>query len=191
MGDQEAASGSDAGGRLLWFTPPDGAENRRRALTRERVIAEALEVISASGVETLSMRALASRLGVVPGALYRHVRSKEQLYDLILDGVLAEVDCRADPSLTWAEQVTELAQRLRVVLENHPGIAGLLKARDPLSPHSLSPGRGLPRPAPRGRDARRSGRPRLPSDLRLHPRLRPQRPHHRQRAARPRHRYPT
>ena len=79
MGDQEAASGSDAGGRQLWFTPPDGAENRRRALTRERVIAEALEVITASGVETLSMRALATRLGVVPGALYRHVRSKEQL----------------------------------------------------------------------------------------------------------------
>jgi hypothetical protein len=43
-----------------------------------------------------------------------------------------------NPALTWAEQVTELAQRLRVVLENHPGIAGLLKARDPLSPHSLA-----------------------------------------------------
>src|SRR4029077_5619040 len=138
MGDQEAASRSGTGGRPLWFTPPDGAEHRRRALTRERVITEALEVISASGVETLRMRALAPRRGVVPGALYRHVRSKEQLYDLILDGVLAEVDCRADPSLTWAEQVTELAQRLRVVLENHPGIAGLLKARDPLSPHSLA-----------------------------------------------------
>jgi AcrR family transcriptional regulator len=138
MGDPEASSRSGADGRPLWFTPPDGAEHRRRALTRERVITEALEVISASGVETLSMRALATRLGVVPGALYRHVRSKEQLYDLILDGVLAEVNCRADPSLTWAEQVTELAQRLRVVLENHPGIAGLLKARDPLSPHSLA-----------------------------------------------------
>jgi TetR/AcrR family transcriptional regulator, tetracycline repressor protein len=138
MGDQEAAGRSGAGGRPLWFTPPDGAENRRRALTRQRVIAEALDVISESGVETLSMRALATRLGVVPGALYRHVRSKEQLYDLILDGVLAEVDCQADPSLTWAGQITELAQRLRVVLENHPGIAGLLKARDPLSPHSLA-----------------------------------------------------
>jgi AcrR family transcriptional regulator len=75
---------------------------------------------------------------VVPGALYRHVRSKEQLYDLILDNVLAEVDCQADHSLDWAGQVTTLAQRLRAVLENHPGIAGLLKTRDPLSPHSLA-----------------------------------------------------
>ena len=75
---------------------------------------------------------------MVPGALYRHVRSKEQLYDLVLDHVLAEVDCQADHSLDWAGQVTTLAQRLRAVLEDHPGIAGLLKTRDPLSPHSLA-----------------------------------------------------
>jgi AcrR family transcriptional regulator len=126
-----------AGTRPLWFTPPDGEENRRRTLTRERVVAEALAMISTGGIEALSMRALATRLGVVPGALYRHVRSKEQLHDLILDGVLAEVDCAVDPSLPWTGQVTTLAQRLRTVLENHPGIAGLLKTRDPLSPHSL------------------------------------------------------
>jgi AcrR family transcriptional regulator len=138
MTGQGPASGGGAGGQPLWFTPPDGEENRRRTLTRERVVAEALTLISTDGAGALSMRALATRLGVVPGALYRHVRSKEQLHDLILDGVLAEVDCRTDPSLTWAGQVTVLAQRLRVVLENHPGIAGLLKARDPLSPHSLA-----------------------------------------------------
>jgi len=124
--------------RPLWFAPPVGEDQRRRVLTRERVVAEALAVISTDGVEALSMRALATRLGVVPGALYRHVRSKEQLQDLVLDGALAEVDCRVDDSLGWAEQVGTLAQRLRSVLEDHPGVAGLLKARDPLSPHSLA-----------------------------------------------------
>src|ERR1700680_1508725 len=138
MGNQPQADGS-ADARPLWFMPPAGdEENHRRTLSRERIAAEALAIISTDGVEALSMRALATRLGVVPGALYRHVRSKEQLYDFILDGVLAEVDCRADPSLTWTGQVTALAQRLRTVLEDHPGIAGLLKARDPLSPHSLA-----------------------------------------------------
>jgi AcrR family transcriptional regulator len=138
MANQPHAAGGSPGSRPLWFTPPNGEENRRRTLTRERVVAEALTLISAGGAGALSMRALATRLGVVPGALYRHVRSKEQLHDLILDGVLAEVDCRLDPSLPWAGQVTALAQRLRTVLENHPGIAGLLKTRDPLSPHSLA-----------------------------------------------------
>jgi AcrR family transcriptional regulator len=128
----------DAGTRSLWFNPPDEAEISRRALTRERVVAEALTVISADGAQALSMRALASRLGVVPGALYRHVRSKGQLYDLILDAVLAEVDCRTDPALPWTAQAAALAHRLRAVLENHAGIAALLKTRDPLGPASLA-----------------------------------------------------
>jgi AcrR family transcriptional regulator len=128
----------EAGARSLWFNPPEEAETIRRTLTRERVVAEALAVISADGAQSLSMRALAGRLGVVPGALYRHVHSKGQLYDLILDAVLAEVDCRADPDLSWTGQVAALAHQLRAVLENHPGIAALLKTRDPLGPASLA-----------------------------------------------------
>jgi AcrR family transcriptional regulator len=125
-------------GPELWFSPPGEQENRRRALTRERVVAEALAVISADGAAALSMRALAARLGVVPGALYRHVRSKEQLCDLVVDGVLADVDCRVDHALAWTEQVKVLARRLRLTLEDHPGIAALLKTREPLGPHSLA-----------------------------------------------------
>ena len=45
----------------------------------------------------MSMRALAARLGVVPGALYHHFGNKQQLQDLVLDGVLAEVDFHTDP----------------------------------------------------------------------------------------------
>ena len=121
----------------LWFNPPDEGPGGRRALTRERVVAEALAMIAADGAQSLSMRALAARLGVVPGALYRHVRGKEQLYALVLDAVLREVDCRADPATPWAAQAAALARRLRAVLENHPGVAALLKTRDPLSPASL------------------------------------------------------
>jgi AcrR family transcriptional regulator len=131
----QAAAVADA--RQLWFSPPDSDASQRRALTRERVVAEALTVIGTDGLDALSMRGLAVRLGVVPGALYRHVRSKDQLRDLVVDGVLAEVDCQVARTLHWSEQVMMLANRLRAVLELHPGIAGLLKTRDPLGPHSL------------------------------------------------------
>src|SRR5580692_3366344 len=122
----------------LWFNPPGEVNTSRRALTRERVVAEGLTVIAAVGAQALSMRALAARLGVVPGALYRHVRNKEQLYDLILDAVLAGVDCRVDPGQPWTAQIAALAHRLRSVLEDRPGVAALLKTRDPLSPASLA-----------------------------------------------------
>jgi AcrR family transcriptional regulator len=134
MAGQQPADGDAL---TLWFNPPGDGPGGRQALTRERVVAEALAVIAADGAQSLSMRALAARLGVVPGSLYRHVRGKEQLHDLILDAVLGEVDCRTDPAMPWVAQVAVLAGRLRAVLENHPGTAALLKTRDPLSPASL------------------------------------------------------
>jgi TetR/AcrR family tetracycline transcriptional repressor len=136
-----AASGesaTDEGSHSLWFNPPDDDPDRRPQLTRKRVVAEALAVIAQDGAQALTMRGLAARLGVVPGALYNHVRNKEQLQDLLLDGVLAEVDVHTDPSLGWTEQLKALAHRLRQVLERHPGVAAILKTRDPLGPHSLA-----------------------------------------------------
>src|SRR5437763_384140 len=100
---------ADSGPHTLWFSPPDGDDSHRRALTRERVVAGALTIIGADGVDALSMRVLAARLGVVPRALYRHVRSKGQLCDLVVDGVLAEVDCQPRHPLAWAGQDTLLA----------------------------------------------------------------------------------
>jgi TetR/AcrR family tetracycline transcriptional repressor len=122
----------------LWFGAPIDDQDRRPQLTRERVVDEALTVIAHDGAQALTMRSLAARLGVVPGALYHHVRNKQQLQDLVLDGVLAEVDLQLDPALGWSEQLKVLAHRLRQVLEAHPGIAGILKTRDPLGPHSLA-----------------------------------------------------
>jgi len=136
-----AASGEPATNgksRSLWFNAPMNDQDRRPQLTRQRVVAEALAVIAQDGAQALTMRRLAARLGVVPGALYHHVRNKEQLQDLLLDGVLAEIDGHLDPSQPWTDQLKLLAHRLRAVLEAHPGVAAILKTRDPLGPHSLA-----------------------------------------------------
>ncbi|MGH3784497.1 MAG: TetR/AcrR family transcriptional regulator [Pseudonocardiaceae bacterium] len=132
--------------RSLWFNAPETDEEIRRTLTQERVVSEALTVIAEQGVEALTMRTLGARLGVVPGALYRHVRSKEQLQDLIVDGVLAEVDGEVNHALPWTEQIKTLARRLQKVLKDHPGVGGLLKTRDPLGPHSLALAEAFLRP---------------------------------------------
>ena len=133
-----SAAATDGSAGSLWFDPPIDDQDRRHQLTRERVVAEALAVIAQDGVQALTMRRLAARLGVVPGAVYHHVRNKQQLQDLLLDGVLAEVDVNLGPTLPWTEQLKVLAHRLRQVLEAHPGVAGILKTRDPLGPHSLA-----------------------------------------------------
>ena len=129
---------ADGRARSPWFDPPVDDHDRRHQLTRERVVAEALTVIAHDGIQALTMRHLAARLGVVPGALYHHVANKQQLQDLLLDNVLAEVDVQVDAALGWADHLNALAHRLRRVLEAHPGVAGILKTRDPLGPHSLA-----------------------------------------------------
>ena len=132
------APATDGPSPSLWFGAPIDDQDRRYRLTRERVVEEALAVIAHDGANALTMRRLAARLGVVPGALYNHVRNKQQLQDLLLDGVLAEVDLDLDPALGWTEQLKLLAHRLRRVIEAHPGVAGILKTRDPLGPNSLA-----------------------------------------------------
>jgi TetR/AcrR family transcriptional regulator, tetracycline repressor protein len=129
---------ADGGSPSLWFNTPMNDQDRRPQLTRQRIVTEALAVIAQDGAQALTMRSLAARLGVVPGALYHHFGNKQQLQDLVLDGVLAEVDFHTNPSLAWTEQLKILATRLRQVLEAHPGVAGILKTRDPLGPHSLA-----------------------------------------------------
>ena len=129
---------ADGKARSPLFDPPVDDHDRRQQLTRERVVAEALTIIAHHGIHALTMRRLATRLGVVPGALYHHVRNKQQLHDLVLDNVLAEIDLHQDPTLAWTDQLNTLAHRLRQVLEAHPGVAGILKTRDPLGPHSLA-----------------------------------------------------
>jgi len=78
--------------------PP--AAERREPLTRERVLATAVELADRGGAEALSMRKLGQELDVDPMALYRHVRNKDDL----LDGVLAVVVGQMEPApagLAW------------------------------------------------------------------------------------------
>ena len=67
---------------------------RRPGLTREAVVARALEIGTAEGLEAVSLRRLAQELGVTPMALYRHVRDKQDLINAMTEAVLEGIDAR-------------------------------------------------------------------------------------------------
>lgn len=71
---------------------------QRAGLTRERVLEVARNLVADEGVDGLTMRALAGRLGVLPNALYSHVPTKDALVDALLDDLLAEVQA-PDPDI--------------------------------------------------------------------------------------------
>jgi len=76
---------------------------QRAGLDTLQVLAAARAVLREDGVQALSLRAVARRLGVAPNTLYSHVAGKEDLLDLVLDDVLggvavpAEEEVRRDP----------------------------------------------------------------------------------------------
>jgi len=75
---------------LLWGTKPAPTRGRKPGMTLEAIVAAAVEVADAEGLDGLSMRRVADALGVGTMSLYRYVASKAELHDLMLDAVMAE-----------------------------------------------------------------------------------------------------
>ena len=90
------------------------ATEHRPGLTREAVVARALQIGTAEGLEAVSLRRIAQELGVTPMALYRHVRDKQDLIDAMTEAVLDGIDTTAGlrPEMTWTE-------RMRLAIDNY------------------------------------------------------------------------
>ncbi|WP_327069892.1 TetR/AcrR family transcriptional regulator C-terminal domain-containing protein [Kitasatospora sp. NBC_01302] len=88
------------------------------ALHREDVIEAALDLLDEVGLDKLTTRALTTRLGVAPGALYWHVKSKAELLSAIADRIMREAygtpgNATDDAPGDWVEQTTAFAHRTR------------------------------------------------------------------------------
>ena len=66
----------------------------RPPLTREAIVAAAIELADTDGLEAVSMRRLGQRLAVDPMSLYNHVGDKDDLLDAMADAVVATIDLR-------------------------------------------------------------------------------------------------
>ena len=100
-------------------------------LNREAVIQAALGMLDTVGVDGLSMRALADRLGVKAASLYWHIRDKDQLLELVAEAVLDRVALPA-PLPGWRPQVSAACNDLAQFLKVHRGAASVVLASLPV-----------------------------------------------------------
>ncbi|MDN3239632.1 GntR family transcriptional regulator [Glycomyces tritici] len=89
-------------------------------LTRERLLAEAVEIADGEGLEAVSMRAVASRCGVAPMSLYRFVEDKDELVTAMADAVYGSTAFDRDPAAPWRSQVESLSRELWRLHRAHP-----------------------------------------------------------------------
>ncbi|MFE0150818.1 TetR/AcrR family transcriptional regulator [Nonomuraea sp. NPDC059007] len=109
----------------VWTRQP----KKSPALTRELIVATAIRVLDAEGLEALSMRRLGAELGTAATAFYRHVASKDELIELVVDQIYAEIEIpeSGDPA-DWRTPTLACAHSLRAAILRHPWSAQLFGA---------------------------------------------------------------
>ena len=99
------------------------------ALDTQQIVTEAVALLDADGLDGLTLRKLAARLGVQQPTLYWYLPNKAALLTAIADAVLAEEFPELvppEPEEGWPEWLVGLAMRLRRALLAHPDGARLI-----------------------------------------------------------------
>ncbi|WP_026926945.1 TetR/AcrR family transcriptional regulator [Granulicoccus phenolivorans] len=124
---------------LLWrehpAAPKGGSRGPRTRQPLSAVVAGAIELADEFGLDAMTIRALAQRLGMSPMSLYTHANSRDDLLVLMADAAYAAMAPAAYRVADWRDRVTQVAQAYRTLLLNHPW---LLQIRDPRT--ALGPG---------------------------------------------------
>ncbi|RFU39782.1 TetR/AcrR family transcriptional regulator [Actinomadura logoneensis] len=119
----------------LWERLERPAAAPRQTLTLDRIADTAVGIADAEGLDAITMRGLATRLGVAPMAPYRHIQNKDELLEVMVDRVYGELTLVR--GATWRETLREHALRTRALMHAHPWLTELPATLSPLSPHRV------------------------------------------------------
>lgn len=104
-------------------------------LSKDRLVAEAIRMADAHGVEQVSMRRLATALGAGAMSLYHYVANRDELLDAMIDVVFGEIDLPSGDD--WQTAMRNRADSARRVLARHPWATVLMESRTAPGPANL------------------------------------------------------
>ncbi|WP_327119922.1 TetR/AcrR family transcriptional regulator [Nocardia sp. NBC_01730] len=119
----------------VWTREP--RQPKASGLRREQIIAAAVEILDAEGLESLSMRKLGGKLGAGATSLYWYVANKEELLELVLDEFWGMVQIPDPEQSSWRELLSTFAYSLRATIRAHPWMASLVGQLPSIGPNSL------------------------------------------------------
>ena len=116
----------------------EGGRDRRARISREVMLATALQIIDRDGTEALSIRRLGQALSRDPMTLYRYAPNKAALLDGVVELVLDQLSVDATDG-DWATQLRTVARAFRGLALAHPHVVPLLVTRPLATPLGLRP----------------------------------------------------
>jgi AcrR family transcriptional regulator len=116
--------------------PGSDSSKKRVPLSRERVLLSAVDIADTAGVEALTIRSLAQRLGIKPMSIYYYVPNKSAILDGIVDLVFSEIELPAADG-DWRSELVRRANSARQVLSRHHWAIGLMESRKSPGPATL------------------------------------------------------
>ncbi|MFI6525025.1 TetR/AcrR family transcriptional regulator [Streptomyces uncialis] len=125
---------------LVWERPEPSNRPVPAPLSRERIVRAAVQLADADGLDAVSLRKVATVLDVRPMRLYGYIDGKEELLDLMVDAVHAEIRPTGGG---WREVLRSLAEATRRAAHEHEWLADLLGGRPQLGPHALASGEAV------------------------------------------------
>lgn len=119
-----------------WW-PEQRAGRRRDPLSRDEIVEVALRVVDADGPDALTVRRLGDELGTGSATLYWHIRSKDDLVEMLYDRVVGDIRLPDDDGRPWTDRLSDLARDAYRVLGAHPGVVRLSIGHVPMGPNML------------------------------------------------------
>lgn len=132
MSDEELIS--------IWMRPERverSGPGRRPGYSREQITRVAVRMADTEGLEAATMRRIAGELGTGAMSLYRYVPRRDDLFDLMIDMVMGEVDLPEKPSGDWRSDLSLVADQTRAAGLRHSWLIGLVSGRPTLGPNLL------------------------------------------------------
>lgn len=109
----------------------------REPLSRDRIVEAALTIIDNEGVDALSMRRIATTLGVQAMSLYNHVDSKADVLDGVTEFITHDMQLSRRSGGGWEDGIRSVAHAFRRASLRHPRACELVLTRQLSSPSAL------------------------------------------------------
>lgn len=123
---------------LLWGVSDKPRRGPKPRFTVDDVVAAAIEIADADGIDALTMRGLASTLGLTAMSLYGYVPGKAELVDLMVDRVHAEAVTPAPTDSGWRADLAAVARRTWELYLRHPWLLQVATTRPVLGPNVIA-----------------------------------------------------